>query len=554
MKRVAVIGAGPSGLATVKELRAEGHSVVCFEKAESLGGVFQFRETDGVVWESCRLTSSTELTAFSDFPLSRTGGPHLRISDYVEYLMRYAEAFDVLPHIRFNTTVEAVRRNPSGAWTVCVRDAQGSREETFDSVAVCSGLHQNPHTPDLPGRESFSGETMHSAQYRRPSQVMGKRVLIVGAGESGADVAAEVAANAAETVLSLRRGVAVVPRTRLGRPRDHLTTRLLHSPAHWIFQTRNPADDAKRRVYRRVFLPFLFVDKALQWTGRFFWEYPPLLRASSFAAVRVNFRVHRLIRGLLATSGGTLFEQFRTKSADFVRAMAEGRCHCAPGVDRFDGARVLLQDGSELRPDLVIFCTGFQTRIPFLDQAVAEAPRFLHAFVPEVGPDLAFIGFLRPAVGAIPPLAELQARWFAQIQSGRLKLPPLEDMHQSIQYWQQFRSHFFRAVQGRLGSLVEFAPFCDELASRVGCKPTWSEVRKESRRFQHRFLAGPFVAAQYRLVGPHAKPEIARSVIENLPVMHPWPDRLNLRMRWLLSRLLHRVAGQDYAPKLELEP
>lgn len=553
-KRIAVIGAGPSGLVTLKELRAEGHSVVCFEKAESLGGVFRFHETEGVVWESCRLTSSTLITAFSDFPIAGTSAHHQPVGDYVAYLTRYAQEFDLQPHIRFNTTVETVRESPSNRWSVRIRDSEGAREETFDAVAICSGLHQNPHTPDLPGQESFSGETMHASQYRRPAQIVGKRVLVVGAGESGADIAAEVAANASETVLSLRRGVAVVPRTRLGMPRDLLTTRLLHSPAHWIFQTRNPADDSKRRTYRWAFLPYLFVDKALQLAVRYFWEYPPLLRASSLAAVRVNFRTQRLIEQLLATSGGTLFEQFRTKTENFVQAIAEGRCRCAPAVERFEGSHVLFQDGSEFRPELVIFCTGFRVKTAFLEPEIAEVPRFLHTFHPGIGPNLAFIGLVRPAIGAIPPLSELQARWFAQLQSGRVTLPPGEEMRESIQYWQEFRRHFFRALKGGLGHLVEFPPFCDELASRVGCKPTWSDIRKESRRFQQRFLNGPFVAAQYRLVGPHAKPDIARSVIENLPVMHPWPDRLNLRVRWFLSRVLHRVAGPAYAPKLELKP
>ena len=76
-KRVAVIGAGPSGLATVKELLEEGHRPTCFERAPSLGGVFRFDEKDGVVWESCRLTSSILLTAFSDFPVPKRRTGHL---------------------------------------------------------------------------------------------------------------------------------------------------------------------------------------------------------------------------------------------------------------------------------------------------------------------------------------------------------------------------------------------------------------------------------------------------------------------------------------------
>jgi hypothetical protein len=332
-----------------------------------------------------------------------------------------------------------------------------------------------------------------------------------------------------------------------------VTSRLNNSAAAWIFQTRNPADDRKRSIYRWVFLPFVFVDKFLQLLFRFFWEFLPLLRAPGAAAIRVNLRTRELRRRLLETSGGTLNEQFGTKTDEFVRALAEGRCRLAPATARFDGPRAVFQDDSEFTPDLVIFCTGFDTKIPFLDEALAKAPRFLNTFNPAAGASLGFIGFLRPAFGAIPPLAELQARWFARLQSGNLALPSEIEMRRSIEQWAHSRRHTFRAVRGRLDELVDYTPFCDALASQIGCKPAWPDIRRESRRFRRRFFAGPFVAAQYRLVGPHAKPEVARSVIEKLPIAHPLPDFLNLHLRWRLSRVLHRLLGPVYAPKLELE-
>jgi dimethylaniline monooxygenase (N-oxide forming) len=551
-KRVAVVGAGPSGLVTVKELLDEGHEPVAFESAAGLGGVFRFAERDGVVWESCRLTSSPLLTCFSDFPAPDGRVMHHRAAEYVDYLERYTDAFGLRRHIRFETTVEGIHRRPDGDWIVRARDASGSREARFDAVAVCSGLHQHPHLPRVLGQETYTGIVLHGAHYRRPSDVAGKRVLVVGAGESGADITAEVAAHARAMVLSLRRGVAVQARVQLGKPKDLQTSRLMNSTAHWVFQTRHPADDYKRRVYRWTFLPFLFVDKALQQFSRFVFDFLPLLRASDLAGIRHNLRTRRLSVRLLRESGGTFNEQFGTKDDEFVRAIATGRCRRAPGIARFDGPRVVFDDGSSFAPDLVIFCTGFETRTPFLDHALAAAPRFLHTFHPEVGASLGFIGFLRPAFGAIPPLAELQARWFALLQSGRVTLPPPADMERSIAEWTRFRTHFFRAVKGRLEHLVEYTPFCDALAEQIGCKPTCRDIRREGRRFRWKFMVGPFVAAQYRLVGPHAKPEIARTVIQQAPVMHPLPDRLNLYLRWTLSRTLHRLRGAEFAPKLAL--
>ena len=373
---------------------------------------------------------------------------------------------------------------------------------------------------------------------------------MVGAGESGADIVCEIAASAAETVLSLRRGVAAVSRRALGKPRDYLTSRLLNCASHWVFQTRNPADDHKRNVYHWVFLPMMIVDKCLVIFYRMVWQIIPMFFSTRISKIRTNFKTRRLTMQLLKESGGTLNEQFATKDDCFVRAMATGKCRKVPAIKRFDGKSVTFADGSRFEPDLVLLCTGFEIRMPFLDERIASAKRYLNTFNPEIGESLGFIGFLRPAFGAIPPMAEIQARWFALVQSGERKLPSREEMAESINEWQQFRRHIFRAAAERLEHLVDFTVFCDELATQVGCKPGLEDLKKQSLPFRLRFYSSLFVAAQYRLVGPHAKPELARNIIEALPIFHRLPDLINLYFRWSMCRILHRVLGPDYAPKL----
>jgi dimethylaniline monooxygenase (N-oxide forming) len=560
--RVAVIGAGPSGLVAVKELLEEGHEPTCFERAPGLGGIFRFDEVAGSVYESCRLTSSGLLTAFSDFPAPPDQVEQQTVGEYVDYLRRYSHAFGVDPHIQFEATVESVSRGPDGGWRVRVARADGkAREEHFDAVAVCSGLHQNPHRPRFAGQETFPGQILHSAEYRRPDQIAGKRVLIVGAGESGADLVAEVAAHAAETVLSLRRGVAVLPRKVRGRPNDWLTCRINNSAAHWVFQTRNPEDERKRNLYRALFFPLVLADKAAQTLARAMdglRHLRPLLEArrldrTALEETRTSLETRRLTKRLLRESGGTLNEQFGTKSDEFVKAMAVGRCRRSGPIARFEGSRVLFEDGSDFEPEVVILCTGFEVRAPFLGEALVREQRYLHTFAPSIGGSLAFIGFVRPAYGAIPPIAELQARWFALVVGDKAELPPATEMQKSIERLAGFRRHHFRAVPGRLDYLVDFTSLCDELASNVGCKPTREAIRRESRRFRLNFYAAPFVAAQYRQVGPHAKPWIAREVIEGLPVAHRVHELGAYYLRWTLSRALHRLLGPEYAPKLALQ-
>ncbi len=440
-KRIAVIGAGLSGLVTVKELREKGHQAVCYERALGLGGVFRFNEKDGVIWESCRLTSSGYLTAFSDFPVTLERAEHMHASEYIKYLEEYCEKFGVLEHVQFGQSVKSVRRTDNGRWIVRSSGNAGDLEEIFDAIAVCSGLHQDAHIPAFAGLESFTVETIHAAQYRRPSQVKNKKVLIVGAGESGADLAAEMSKNAVEAVLSLRRGVSVVSRTAFSKPRDYLTSRLMNSAAHWVFQTRNPKDDHKRTVYRYLGLPIVILDKMLQILYRQIWENIPMFRSDSLSEIKTNLRTRKLTMQLLAESGGTVNEQFGTKDDAFVRALAAGTLKRVGGIERLEGRSVYFDDGTVFEPDLVIFCTGFETRMRFFNEPLAAQERYLNTFSPTLGASLAFIGFVRPAFGAIPPLAELQARWFALLLSDEVNLPSISEMNRSIESWARHRQH-----------------------------------------------------------------------------------------------------------------
>lgn len=561
-KRVAVIGAGPSGLATVKELLDAGHDPTCYERTEGVGGVYRFDEREGVVWDSCRLTSSGLLMAFSDFPVEADESEHMSVGAYVNYLARYCRTFDLTRRIRFGTRVESVRQGSDGRWivrSVC-RDGTMSREEPYDAVAVCSGLNQSPNVPRFPGQDTYTGRVMHGAQYRRAEPMAGKRVLVVGGGESAADIVDEVSRLAAETVLSLRRGVAVLPRRRRGRPTDYGICRLNHSSAHWISQTRNPADDRKRRLFRTVFFPFVIFGRPVQVGGMLLHEFLPLLHPrrlmrgrAGLAEIRRASEERRLILELRKESGGNIQEQFGTKTTGFVSAIAAGRCRRATQIDRFEGPIVHFQGGERFEPDVVILCTGFEVRLPFLDEALWRPPRYLHTINPEVGGSLGFIGLVRPAHGAVAPLAELQARWFALLQGGAVGLPGQGAMGEWIDRFRDIRRNRLRAVRGRLENLVDYTSFCDELALHVGCKPTLTAVRRESFGFRLRFLAGPFASAQYRLVGPHPKPELARQVIARLPVTRGIPSLARLYVRWALSTVLQRLLGRPYATKLHLQ-
>jgi dimethylaniline monooxygenase (N-oxide forming) len=380
-------------------------------------------------------------------------------------------------------------------------------------------------------------------------------VLVVGGGESGADIAAEVSEHASETVLSLRRGVAVVRRRFRGFPNDYRLSRITHSAAHWITLTTHPRDDGKRRLYHAVFLPVAAFDRAARaWASWLDLVHALPLRSprAAIRELRTRLRCRAIIASLLRQSGGAVLEQFGTKSDEFVRALADGRCRRVGAIRRLDHERVVFEDGSTFEPDLVILCTGFEPTVPFLDDALVKADRFLHMIDPVIGPRLAFIGFVRPAHGAIPPVAELQARYLARLLSGRAALPGDAEMRASMARIADTRQFGFRAVRDRLAWLVDYTSFCDEIAARIGCKPTRAALRRERPGVRLRFYMAPFVAAQYRLVGPHARPDIARQVIGGLRIAHPIAMLAAFSLRWTLSRLMHRILGDGFAPKLKI--
>jgi dimethylaniline monooxygenase (N-oxide forming) len=267
--------------------------------------------------------------------------------------------------------------------------------------------------------------------------------------------------------------------------------------------------------------------------------------------LRTRLAVRRITRRLLAESGGGVLEQFGTKTDEFVRAMALGRCRRAGPIERFDGDRVVFAGGDSCTADMVVFCTGFEPGPGFIEPE-PSLERHLHIFDPAIGPSLGVVGRVRPAHGSIPPLAELQARYFALVTSGKRDLPCAAEMRESIAGLAATRARLLRAAPHRLPHLVDYTSFCDELAERIGCKPTAAAVRAESRAFRARFYAGPFVAAQYRLVGPHAKPDLAREAIEGLSIRHPRPMLVAFYLRWAASRALGRLLGPEFAPKLTL--
>lgn len=494
---IAVIGAGPVGLVALKELLAVGAEVECFERGDGIGGVYRFDPTrDGGAWPGTRLTTSPWVTAFGDAPPESSSSRHWFHDEYVDYLERYVDRFELRPYLRLGHEVEELERTDDGRWKLRVRDAAGELlERLFDRVAVCSGLNLAPAIPELEGADAFGGTIDHIARYKGPQPFADERVTIVGLGESAGDIAHELAGVARSVSLSARRGTFIVPRVnpRNGIANDYDTNRLRYSTPM-----------ALRNVYMR------------------------LRRLACAGAGDMDARARLRMAFLLASGAGPMSQPV-TKSDDFLDDILEGRVRMRPAIERLGPGEVHFVGGDSEPADTVLLATGFRVSFPWLrwGEVTPRHPgeMFLNMLVPEWGASIAFLGFTRPALGSIPPCGELQARYFAQLVDGASE-PSQEEMLEEIARAGVENARSFPSRE-RPNVLVNWIPFLDRVAARIGCRPSPLRLLRDPW-LAWKVLSGPMTGAIYRLDGPGACPARARETIVSLPRGHDLDELLTL--------------------------
>ncbi len=229
--RICVIGAGPSGLTTLKNLRQAGlANVVCHEASGTIGGNWAYTEAAGhsSVYACTFLISSKKLSQFEDYPMPDCYPDFCSHAQVLAYFESYARHFEVLPFIRFRTKVCHAAREPDGSWRLRIAGPDGESEQRYDVLLVCTGHHSDPVVPRYPGE--FLGTMLHSHSFKTATPFRGQRVLVVGAGNSACDVAVDISRVAARTALSMRHGQHIIPKIVFGMPVDVVYRRLRHLP------------------------------------------------------------------------------------------------------------------------------------------------------------------------------------------------------------------------------------------------------------------------------------------------------------------------------------
>ncbi|MBZ6133655.1 NAD(P)-binding domain-containing protein [Streptomyces olivaceus] len=395
--RVCVIGAGLSGLAVAHALKERGIPFVCLEKAPDVGGIWRQPGAGerGPGYLSLHLNTAKQLTGYADFPMPSSYPLYPRHSQFAAYLRSFAEWAGLLGHVELRTEAVSVRQDADGGWTVVSRDADGAEtSRRFEQVVVASGHHTDPALPDpLPaGADSFTGTILHSLDYRDGGDFDGRRVVVVGLGASAVDIAADLSRHAEQTLLSVRRGLHIVPKQLFGMSVDEI------AEAPW-------------------------------WTEMSFAEQRRWVERALLVA-----------RGRLGDYGlpepdHPVFSSATTLSDEILSRIRHGAVTPKPAIGSFDGDRVVFTDGTSVAADAVVYCTGFRMTFPFLPAGCPVAAdgsvELYRRVVPADRPGLYFVGLVRP-VGSITRLVEAQAQWVARLVDGEAELPAAGEMREEI--------------------------------------------------------------------------------------------------------------------------
>ena len=355
-----VIGAGSSGLAAAKTLRLAGFDVDIVERADDLGGNWNITGESSRVYATTHMISSKPFTQFPDFPMPDRAPDYLHHTDVLAYLRRYAAHFGLTERIRFATSVERCTPVRDRGWEVELAGPDGPETRRYRRVVVANGHNWSPKVPRYPGQDGFTGELIHAAAYKHPDQLADRRVVVVGAGNTGCDIAVDGAQRAAAVYHSTRRGYWYAPKYALGRPADQVSD--------LIFSLGLPI-------------------RLTQWLFE--------LTAKTV--------VGRYERFGLPTPDHRFLETHPIVNQTLLYHVGHGQITPVPDIARFDGAEVVFTDGRRVAADLVVFATGYLIRFPFLpDDAIPwrdGRPVLYRNVLHPDRDDLAVIGLIQPDSG-----------------------------------------------------------------------------------------------------------------------------------------------------------
>lgn len=373
-ERFCILGAGTSGLAVAKNFLQAGIPFDCLERENEIGGNWNYGKPNSSVYASTHLISSKQLTEYTDFPMPVDYPEFPDHRQVLDYLCAYADHFGLNEHIQFDTTVDKLEPAADG-WEVSLASGECRR---YRGVVIANGHNWDPRLPDYPGE--FRGEILHSSEYKTPEVMRGKRVLVVGGGNSGCDLAVEASVHAQRALLSWRRGYHLLPKFFKGKPIDQCGETLL--------KLRMP-----------LWVRRLGAAMVIRW----------VLGPAELAG--------------LPKPDHRLFETHPIINSRLHDRVAHGDLAVKPDVAELQDGRVKFVDGTVEELDVILFATGFRISFPFVDTKhlnwhEGRPNLFLNVFHPQRS-DLFCAGLIQPDSGQwglVDYQAQLIVRYLQAIQ------------------------------------------------------------------------------------------------------------------------------------------
>ncbi len=401
--------------------------MVCYEKNDQIGGnwVFTAGTSHSSVCETTHIISSKRLSEFEDFPMPDHYPDYPSHRQVLAYFQAYAKAFELERHIEFNTEVVEAKELPDKSWELELSDG---RTEAFDFLLVANGHHSVPRWPEVEGE--FSGIYLHAHSYKSNAPYAGKRVLVVGAGNSGCDCAVEISRVAERVDISIRRPTYIVPKFMMGKPTD---------------------------TYNAI---MQYIPKAIR---------EPLLQFS------LKLQIGRYEQYGLPQPDYPVTKAHPTLNSELLYRIRHGKVQPRAGLVAFEGEKAIFADGAEAVYDAVVAATGYRIAFPFFSRDLFDfenayrIPLYLRMLAPG-HPKVFFIGLVQPQ-GCIWPLSDLQAKLAANHIMGRWPLPDnLQELAE--EECRQIERDFLHARRHSLE--VHFHPFARKLRKAIPDQaPAW---------------------------------------------------------------------------------
>lgn len=431
---ICIIGAGSSGIAAAKNLIQCGfENITLYEQSNNIGGnwVYTTDVKHSSVYETTHIITSKKHSNYLDFPMPDSYPDYPSHWLMAEYLKNYADAFGVTEKVKFNTTVKNVTRLEDGRWKV----ETDKGEDTFDVLVVSNGHHWNPRYPNYPGK--FEGEMIHSHYFKNNKPFEGKRVLVIGAGNSGCDAAVEVCRLAKKTSISMRRGYHFIPKFVFGQPADVIANKF-----QWV--------------------PDFLLDMV----------YGLVLRLENGNIT--SFGLQKPDHGVR--------QSHPVSNSELLYYIRHGEIDAKPDIEKFEGKTVVFKDGSREEYDVVIAATGFKVTFPFFDTSFinyedSDVRLYKRVFHPDHR-NLMFIGLIQ-ASGCFWKLADFQSKLMGNYLNGNFKLPA--NMNNEIdKEVKRNREGFTKSVR-HLIEVDYFKYSADVIKHIPGNAPGWSKALKTSK-------------------------------------------------------------------------